>query len=187
MNLMFPQFSSPSIVWVPCIPNYSNGSFTPIYNLSTIPSDIDDKVSFLSRGGIKTKPWNHEEDEILKELVKELGIKRWAQIASIISSRFNSMRKGKNCRERWKNHLDPYINKGEWTYEEDLALLIQHQEFGKKWSKISKELVGRTENSVKNRLNTLMKSVKQTVESDNQAFINEYLINHLKSLIENEN
>ena len=138
----------------------------------------------LSRGGIKSSPWKHEEDEFLKELVKEIGIKKWAKIAGMINSRFQSDRKGKNCRERWNNHLDPTINKGEWKYEEDLILLIKHKEFGKKWSKISKEIPGRTENSVKNRLNTLMKSFKQTVGSEDQVYATEYLISHISSLIE---
>ena len=26
---------------------------------------------------------------------------------------------GKQCRERWRNHLRPELNKGDWTVEED--------------------------------------------------------------------
>lgn len=32
-------------------------------------------------------------------------------------------RRGKQCRERWNNYLDPEINRGEWTDEEDYKLL----------------------------------------------------------------
>ena len=33
-----------------------------------------------------------------------------------------SYKSGKNCRERWLNHLDPSISK-EWTREEDIRML----------------------------------------------------------------
>ena len=29
---------------------------------------------------------------------------------------------GKQCRERWFNHLDPDIKKGDWTPDEDAVL-----------------------------------------------------------------
>lgn len=185
--MLFPQFSAPSIIWVPCIPDYSNGTFVPVYNLNNMPEDMDKKVAVLPRGGIKSKPWKHEEDEKLKELVELLGVKKWAQIATILNNSFNSSRKGKNCRERWNNHLDPTINKGEWTYEEDLTLLNKHKELGRKWSVIAKEFKGRTENSVKNRWNTLIKSFKSTLGNYTPEVASDYLISHLTSLVVKEN
>ena len=183
MDMFFPQFPTPSIIWVPCIPDYSKGTFTPVYNLENIPANISEKMNVPPRGGIKTKPWKHEEDEKLKELVNEFGIKKWAHIANVLNEEFGTSRKGKNCRERWNNHLDPNINKGEWTYEEDLLLLTRHKAIGRRWSTISKELVGRTENSVKNRWNTLMKSFTQSVGSSNQDFASDFLISHLSSVM----
>ena len=35
------------------------------------------------------------------------------------------------------------------------------KEIGKKWSEIAKKLLGRTENGVKNRFNSLIKKVKK--------------------------
>jgi hypothetical protein len=58
---------------------------------------------------------------------------------------------GKQCRERWYNHLDPNIKKGEWTEKEDELIITQQQLCGNQWSKITKLLPGRTDNSVKNR------------------------------------
>jgi hypothetical protein len=47
------------------------------------------------------------------------------------------------CRERWLNHLDPSINKGEWTEEEDQILLKAQAQWGNSWTKIAELLPGR--------------------------------------------
>ena len=43
---------------------------------------------------------------------------RLAQPEKEIPGRFLSCI-GKQCRERWRNHLRPELNKGDWTVEED--------------------------------------------------------------------
>lgn len=48
--------------------------------------------------------WTAEEDRMLKELVAELGPRDWTKI----QKRMNSTRDGKQCRERWHNHLNPH-------------------------------------------------------------------------------
>jgi hypothetical protein len=40
---------------------------------------------------------------------------------------------GKQCRERWFNHLDPAVRKGDWTVEEDRLIWEKQQEIGNKW------------------------------------------------------
>ena len=180
---MFPHFHSPSIIWVPCVADHSTGTYVPVYNLTTIPQEKSKRLTSLSRGGIKTKPWLHEEDAVLKELVEEFGVKKWSKIATVLNERFCNNRKGKNCRERWNNHLNSTINKGEWTYEEDLKLLTMYKDFGRKWSTISKGISGRTENAVKNRWNTLIKSYQQNGGNANTTMAIEYLIFHIASVI----
>jgi myb proto-oncogene protein len=52
-------------------------------------------------------------------------------------------RSGKQCRERWHNHLDPAINKDYWAEKEENVLFAKHIEYGNKWSEIAKFLPGR--------------------------------------------
>ena len=66
-------------------------------------------------------------------------------------------RTGKQCRERWCNHLCPNINKSPWSLEEEILLLLIHNKKGNKWSEISKYLNGRTDNTIKNHWNSSMK------------------------------
>jgi hypothetical protein len=61
---------------------------------------------------------------------------------------------GKQCRERWFNHLDRTIQKIDWTEEENQQLYDLQCLHGNKWSTIAKAMAGRTENGTKNRFNS---------------------------------
>ncbi len=57
-----------------------------------------------------------QEDSILKDLYEGKGIKRWSEIARIMESEFHIRgRNGKQCRERYHNHLDDSIRHDKWT------------------------------------------------------------------------
>ncbi|KAL2608482.1 hypothetical protein R1flu_027055 [Riccia fluitans] len=132
---------------------------------------------------------NLSEDEKIIELVGWFGDtsrRRWTAIAQYIPGR-----NGKQCRERWVNHLDPAIRKDPWTQEEDFMVHLAHEKLGNSWAEISKLLPGRqvtfvepspcivpcvpgraiqSQNSIKNRWNTTIKKKLKEIEASSTAW-----------------
>lgn len=135
------------------------------------------------------------------------GEKKWSIIAQLVKGRI-----GKQCRERWHNHLRPDIKVGiyvlfpylylfqessylietyivvmqkdVWTEEEDRVLIEGHAEMGNKWAEIAKRLPGRTENSIKNHWNaTKRRQLSGRKCRTKSPRPNSLLHNYIKSLI----
>uniref|UniRef100_A0ACD5ZI64 Uncharacterized protein n=1 Tax=Avena sativa TaxID=4498 RepID=A0ACD5ZI64_AVESA len=109
-------------------------------------------------GALSKASWTAEEDEALTEAVRNHGHehRKWATIARSLPRRT-----GKQCRERWINHMDPGIQQNKmWTEAEDRELIAAHKSCGNRWSVIARKLSGRSENSVKNHWNATRRSLK---------------------------
>ena len=138
-------------------------------------------------------PWTEQEDKKLINLVEKYGAGKW----SFISSHFPE-RIGKQCRERWFNHLCPTVNKTAWSKEEEWILFILHNKMGNKWSLLCKYLPGRTDNTIKNHWNSTMKKridqlqneydnmIKDKTEEEINA-IQDDILQKCKSVVEKEN
>jgi hypothetical protein len=144
---------SESVWLVPCTVSPAVNEFSPMLR----PFNVENKQK-------SRHTWSLEEDEILTRIVDGRGPKNWNLIAKELNVQLYEdmpVRQGKQCRERWYNHLDPTLKKGSWRVEEDIYLLQMQIEIGNRWSEIAKGLQGRTENSVKNRWKCMIKKAKR--------------------------
>lgn len=90
------------------------------------------------------------------------GYDHWGKVSEKMPGRT-----AKQCRERWSNYLDPNLLKSPFSLAEDEKLLLLQRLNGNKWALISRELPGRTENSVKLRFNSLKKIYGESLATIN--------------------
>eukprot|EP01084_Bolivina_argentea_P308964 534366_1 len=125
----------------------------------------EDGDNSMKEGGKRrvAAPWTAEEDDLLASLVSGFVYsKRWACLSRKMPSR-----NGKQCRERWNNHLDPGVKTGPFSIEEDCLIVKLQAKFGNKWAKIKASMPKRGDNSIKNRWNS---SLKKKVEKLRQEY-----------------
>ncbi|XP_043696318.1 uncharacterized protein LOC122646781 isoform X2 [Telopea speciosissima] len=94
--------------------------------------------------------WTVDEDKRLKVAVMLFGPKSWSKIAKFVPGRTQVQ-----CRERWVNVLDPSLNLGEWTEEEDNKLEAAIKEHGYCWSKVAAAVPPRTDSQCRRRWKVL--------------------------------
>ena len=100
------------------------------------------------------KKFTPEEDQKLKSLIKKLGENAWEEVVYLMEGR--NMRQ---CKERWTYYLSPKVKNLPWTPEDDARLIKLATEMQGKWVQISKKFKGRNDTQIKNRWNTLKKTM----------------------------
>jgi hypothetical protein len=162
----------------PCRWRESRQRASPISHPVYISADIRDAVDEFDGNNFqlhhpsrptKRNPnsWTPVEDQRLIEAVMLNGTKNWAQVGTTMQLVTDGAcnRTGKQCRERWHNHLDPTLSHAPFTAEEDAKLIRLQQIFDNKWTEISKRMPGRSDNAVKNRWNSCLSKADAATHS----------------------
>jgi hypothetical protein len=128
----------------------------------------------------KKGQWSPQEDRLLKQWVKLNGPKKWEACG-----RFIQGRKGKQCREHWKNCLNPELLKGKWTPEEDFLIMYFYPKCKESWKKIIPLFDGRVENSIKNRFYSQLRkyATKDMEPKDRKRLSSKIKLDELKNYL----
>lgn len=122
-------------------------------------NQINRDFKLQTNNSSKKNPFTHEEDDLLTSLVNLHGIGNWQKISQDMQKK-NFNRNGRQCRDRYYHYLDPGINmKSNWSEEEDMLILKFVKEEGKRWKGMEKLFPGRTEVSIRNRYNLLIRKM----------------------------
>ncbi|KAI8339079.1 hypothetical protein BC941DRAFT_451377 [Chlamydoabsidia padenii] len=95
--------------------------------------------------------WTDEEDRLLREGVKKFP-NQWSKIADLLEGRTDDQ-----CAKRWRESLDPTIDRSDWTLAEDLRLADKFEEYGSQWQKIAQYFDGRPGLHCRNRWRKLQR------------------------------
>ena len=123
-------------------------------------------------GWIKKGAWSVPEDEALRLAVQSALRFDWADIARSVPHRTKkqvlrapraSEREGGltetralQCRERWRERIDPILDRSPWTREEDETISAAQELLGNRWSCMRSLLkTKRSAAAIKNRWHTL--------------------------------
>eukprot|EP00523_Entomoneis_sp_CCMP467_P003630 CAMPEP_0168749096 /NCGR_PEP_ID=MMETSP0724-20121128/16529_1 /TAXON_ID=265536 /ORGANISM="Amphiprora sp., Strain CCMP467" /LENGTH=547 /DNA_ID=CAMNT_0008796973 /DNA_START=211 /DNA_END=1854 /DNA_ORIENTATION=- len=103
------------------------------------------------------KAWSKNEDATLLKIVQSMSMPmRWSVVAQSLPDRT-----GKQCRERYVNHLNPRLKTSDWNPVEDATVFHLYNTIGSHWSTMSKVIPGRTDNGIKNRFHNLRRQLER--------------------------
>jgi hypothetical protein len=110
---------------------------------SVVPVCLRNRLT--SRKYVKVK-FTPEEDVHLLDLVDKHETTDWISISALMGDQ-----NPRQCRERYKNYLNPKLCNRPWTPEEDALLENKVKQFGTKWNSIGRFFTRRSDISLRNR------------------------------------
>jgi hypothetical protein len=109
-----------------------------------------------------TKSYFTQDDDFkLLSLVNKYGTGDWNIISSLMKNKNR-----RQCKDRWRNYLDPSLNKDPFTDAENDIILKKVEEIGFRWKEISKYFINRTEAMVRNQFQNLSRMEKNKIKSE---------------------
>ncbi|CCO15211.1 predicted protein [Bathycoccus prasinos] len=98
----------------------------------------------------------------LAKLYDEHG-QRWAIIARSLSGRTDQQ-----CMGRWRRHLDPSVERGNWKKEEDEQLRKAFETHGARWAFLARDIEGRTAQQCRARFYQLRQIEEEREEEEEE-------------------
>ncbi|CAD8098848.1 unnamed protein product [Paramecium primaurelia] len=130
----------------------------------------------LLHSNYRIHQWTTEEDQILKDVALQFyDTNNWTELTMKFNSLSRTQRYPKQIRERWKNVLNPSIQKCLWNQQEKINLIQLVYKYGKRWSLIQNHIKSRSEYQIKNQYNEIMRNLKQeqlTNEEERELLLN---------------
>jgi hypothetical protein len=97
--------------------------------------------------------WTQKEDLLLREAHARFG-EQWSRVAELVPGRTDDQ-----CAKRWRESLDPAIDRSEWSELEDQDLFRLVGELGSQWQRIAEHFPGRPGLHCRNRWRKLCRNI----------------------------
>ena len=93
----------------------------------------------------------------MTENVKTHGCQNWKTVSKVLSEEFDLVRSAKQCRDRWTNFLRIEKYSNFFTDQEKISIFTNFRKLGSKWSVLSAIIQSKSENQIKNFLNSTIR------------------------------
>jgi hypothetical protein len=118
-----------------------------------------------SRSRAKKISWSEEENQRLRQIVKEEGTYSWKRIASVL----NTGKTASQCNQHWKRVLNPDIRKGPWEPHEEELLNEWSAKLNFSWKEIQRRIPNRTDTQCRHQYFKALECSKVPWSKDEDA------------------